>query len=279
MRCCPPVSHQRLQTRNEFRMGMTIVQTCRHVSSSVWSMRVRHRHLYAVPHHREELMSCLQFGPCEQFKKNRKTHVRFQHCIHFLVLHELRTMGEDHKSIWIPLRCGVLQEWGVWTLCRCEARSSTAYPCYQFESNSFIEPWFDEQYVDYGMNKLIWIFRLRVADYKFRVLLHSFAVHVPHPRWITTVSMMNRTTLSSDMDVIRKKNGGFTEMENYMREFIVGLKKEGKELKTLLPLCNGERSNRLWKRLTEWIVLRFAREILYLVFPNKTVWIWDWKEE
>ena len=188
-------------------------------------------------------------------------------------------MGEDHKSIWIPLRCGVLQEWGVWTLCRCEARSSTAYPYYQFESNSFIEPWFDEQYVDYGMNKLIWIFRLRVADYKFRVLLHSFAVHVPHPRWIMPISMMNRTTLSSDMDVIRKKNGGFTEMDNYMREFIVGLKKEGKELKTLLPLCNGERSNRLWKRLTEWIVLRFAREILYIVFPNKTVWIWDWKEE
>lgn len=44
-------------------------------------------------------------------------------------------------------------------------------------------PRFDEQYVDYGMNKLIWIFRLRLAEYRFRVLLHSFAVHVPHPRW------------------------------------------------------------------------------------------------
>ena len=30
-------------------------------------------------------MSCLQFGPCEQFKKNRKTHVHFQQCIHQLV--------------------------------------------------------------------------------------------------------------------------------------------------------------------------------------------------
>ena len=37
--------------------------------------------------------------------------------------------------------------------------------------------------------------------------------------------MMNRMTLSSDMDVIRKKNGGFTEMDNYMRAFIVSLKK------------------------------------------------------
>ena len=63
--------------------------------------------------------------------------------------------------------------------------------------------------------------------------------------------MMNRMTLSSDMDVIRKKNGGFTQMDNYMRVFIVGLKRKGKELKTLLPLCNGERSNSLWKRQSE----------------------------
>lgn len=46
---------------------------------------------------------------------------------------------------------------------------------------SLILPRFDEQYVDYGMNKLIWIFRLRMQDYQFKVLLHSFCVHVPHP--------------------------------------------------------------------------------------------------
>ena len=110
---------------------------------------------------------------------------------------------------------------------------------------------------------------LPVTSRWLQVPSSSFAVHVPHPRWITTVLMMNRTTMSSDMDVTRKKNGGFTEMDNYMREFIVGLKKEGKELKTLLPVCNGERSNRLWKRLTEWRVCFtvFIREVL--VFPNK----------
>lgn len=75
-------------------MVVAIIPICRHVSSSMWSVRVRHRHLYAVPHHREELMSCLQFGPCEQFKKNRKTHVHFQQCIHQLVLHQLRAMGD-----------------------------------------------------------------------------------------------------------------------------------------------------------------------------------------
>ena len=164
-----------LTIAREYRLEVAIVPICRHVSSSMWSVRVRHRHLYAVPHHREELMSCLQFGPCEQFKKNRKTHVHFQQCIHQLVLHQLRAMGEDDKSIQVPLRCGMLQEWGLWTLCRGEAWTSTAYPFHQYESNSFTEPWFDEQYVDCGMNKLIWIFRLRVADYRFRVL-HSLSM-------------------------------------------------------------------------------------------------------
>ena len=164
-----------LTIAREYRLEVTIIQICRHVSSSMWSVRVRHRHLYAVPHHREELMSCLQFGPCEQFKKNRKTHVHFQQCIHQLVLHQLRAMGEDDKSIQVPLRCGMLQEWGLWTLCRGEARTAAAYPFHQCESNSFTEPWFDEQYVDCGMNKLIWIFRLRVADYRFRVL-HSLSM-------------------------------------------------------------------------------------------------------
>ena len=31
--------------------------------------------------------------------------------------------------------------------------------------------------------------------------------------------------MSSDVDMTRKKNGGFTEMDNYMRAFIVSLKK------------------------------------------------------
>ena len=96
MRCYPSMSNWSalLTIAREYRLEVTIIQICRLVSSSVWSVRVRHRHLYAVPHHREELMSCLQFGPCEQFKKNRKTHVHFQQCIHQLVLHQLRAMGD-----------------------------------------------------------------------------------------------------------------------------------------------------------------------------------------
>lgn len=46
---------------------------------------------------------------------------------------------------------------------------------------SFTPPLFDERYVDYGMNKLIWIYQLREMDIRFTVLLHSFLVHVPHP--------------------------------------------------------------------------------------------------
>lgn len=67
-------------------------------------------------------------------------------------------------------------------------------------------PQFDEQYVDYGQNKLIWIFRLRLQDYRFRVLLHSFAVHVPHP------SSMYDGYLRS-----MRTKGKLTEMDLYMK--------------------------------------------------------------
>lgn len=34
------------------------------------------RHLFMVPHHKRELLSCLQYGPCDIFKKEQLTHVR-----------------------------------------------------------------------------------------------------------------------------------------------------------------------------------------------------------
>ena len=58
---------------------------------------------------------------------------------------------------------------------------------------SFIPPLFEEQYVDYGMNKLIWIYQLREMDVRFRVLLHSFIVHVPHPALDWSLDMTLRT--------------------------------------------------------------------------------------
>ena len=53
------------------------------------------------------------------------------------------------------------------------------------------------------------------------------------------------------MDVIRKKNGGLTEMDNYMKEFILGLKRDGKELRALLRICEGATSNSLWNKLVK----------------------------
>lgn len=37
---------------------------------------VQYRHLFMVPHHKRELLSCLQYGPCDIFKKEQLTHVR-----------------------------------------------------------------------------------------------------------------------------------------------------------------------------------------------------------
>lgn len=111
-------------------------------------------------------------------------------------------------------------------------------------------PRFDEQYVDYGMNKLIWIFRLRLAEYRFRVLLHSFAVHVPHPRWEWEDRLRSSSKLSGDM-LSKRNSGKMTDMDFYMKEFVDDLKSKGIELKTMLPLCEGVESSLLWSRITE----------------------------
>lgn len=60
--------------------------------------------------------------------------------------------------------------------------------------------------MDYGQNKLIWIFRLRFLDYKFRVLYHSFAVHVPHPS----------SSYDGYLHSMRNK-GKLTEMDLHMK--------------------------------------------------------------
>lgn len=122
---------------------------------------------------------------------------------------------------------------------------------HHFFNGNFIIALFDEQYVDYGMNKLIWIFRLREEDYEFKVLLHSFCVHVPHPTYEYELSSIYyRTTLSGDMTYMRNQ-GKLTKMDLIMKEYLKGLKQKGKELKTMLPLCENVKSSGLWGRLTE----------------------------
>ena len=37
------------------------------------------RHLFMVPHHKQELLSCLQYGPCSIFKKEQLTHVLIEY--------------------------------------------------------------------------------------------------------------------------------------------------------------------------------------------------------
>lgn len=111
-------------------------------------------------------------------------------------------------------------------------------------------PTFDEQYVDYGMNKLIWIFRLRMQNYSFKVLLHSFCVHVPHPTYAFIKGLKCRTTLSGDM-TSKRNQGKLTEMDLYMKEFLKESRKQGFELKTMLPLCKDVQSSALWSKLVD----------------------------
>ena len=80
-----------------------------------------------------------------------------------------RQIALSTSSMWSASRARVTSPTSLWN-------EDHSYISFQsFWSSPFMKPRFDEQYVDYGMNKLIWIFRLRVADYKFRVL-HSLSM-------------------------------------------------------------------------------------------------------
>ena len=41
------------------------------------------KHLFLIPHHKDELLSCLNYGPCKQFKAKIGTHVVDWQRIHF----------------------------------------------------------------------------------------------------------------------------------------------------------------------------------------------------
>ncbi|KAM7456171.1 hypothetical protein BLSTO_03071 [Blastocystis sp. subtype 1] len=172
-----------------------------------------------VPHHKEELLSCLAYGPCDIFKKQQLTHSSTDY--------ERWERSSNRSEYAFDLECFKNEGYEPYVVVK--------------RTVAFMTPRFDEQYVDYGMNKLIWIFRLRLAEYRFRVLLHSFAVHVPHPS----------SKLSGDM-LSKRNSGKMTDMDFYMKEFVDDLKSKGIELKTVLPLCEGVESSLLWSRITEF---------------------------
>ncbi|KAK8818484.1 hypothetical protein WA577_003787 [Blastocystis sp. JDR] len=176
------------------------------------------KHLFMVPHHKEELLSCLAYGPCDIFKKQQLTHSSTDY--------ERWERSSNRSEYAFDLECFKNEGYEPYVVVK--------------RTVAFMTPRFDEQYVDYGMNKLIWIFRLRLAEYRFRVLLHSFAVHVPHPS----------SKLSGDM-LSKRNSGKMTDMDFYMKEFVDDLKSKGIELKTVLPLCEGVESSLLWSRITE----------------------------
>lgn len=105
-------------------------------------------------------------------------------------------------------------------------------------SGSFILPSFDERYIDYGMNKLIWIYQLRERNYTFRVLLHSFVVHVPHPSTRYDGHMRSR-----------RVQGRLTDMDLLMKGYIADLKQRNIRLKEMLPLCEGAKESFLFDQL------------------------------
>ena len=42
-------------------------------------------------------------------------------------------------------------------------------------------PPFDERFINYGRNKVLWIEHLRYRGFEFSILTNGFAVDIPHP--------------------------------------------------------------------------------------------------
>ena len=57
-----------------------------------------------------------------------------------------------------------------------------------------------------------------------------------------------RSTLSGDM-TSKRKQGKLTEMDLYMKKYLKDIRKEGYELKTMLPLCKDSKPSALWNEL------------------------------
>lgn len=109
-----------------------------------------------LPLNRSDILHCLQNRTCSYFRPKSKTHDYFPR-------------QWEYMSPSCPL---------------------TFVPCFQ---QKFMEPYvmvkltdslprFDERFINYGLNKVEWIERLRYLGYEFHVLTNSFAVDIPHKR-------------------------------------------------------------------------------------------------
>ena len=75
------------------------------------------RHLFMVPHHKEELLSCLAYGPCDIFKKQQLTHVIIAMRIH-ASLQRITNVGRRVQT--------VQNTYSTWSASRTRAMSLTS---------------------------------------------------------------------------------------------------------------------------------------------------------
>lgn len=101
-------------------------------------------------------------------------------------------------------------------------------------------PQFDEEFVDYGYNKIQWITLLRYSGYRFSVLSNTWAFHLRHSPFVLNAVLLAYRSIyqirsTEKSDPTKGKKGGVNTKKMYERV----IKKYESEFATTyrLPIC------------------------------------------
>ncbi|KAK8799663.1 hypothetical protein WA158_006211 [Blastocystis sp. Blastoise] len=178
--------------------------------------------IYRIPHDLFELNSCIHDNQCDIFKRKILTHNSTNYPLYWK--YSLEVTKHNHDLY--PLTCF----------------DSDGYEPYIMVKKTSSLPTFDERFYNYGMNKLLYIYELRIKHYNMNILTKSFLIHIPHPK----------SSYSEELTKYHKRIQ-FTEMDKLMKKYLDQWKKEGIDLNIILPLCPNIpiNPNSIWKYLNK----------------------------
>lgn len=175
-----------------------------------------------LPGTKQELRRCVEDRFCFRFRESSNTHVSSPPRPHSQNYHtdDWFDLPSDTYVRELPCMFNDVQE------------------PYVFVKRSPSLPRFDERFVDYGKNKVQFVSHLRMLGYKYYVLSQSFAIDVPHPRWLWRARVSCRSKISTDWLVEGTATNWKTRMHIAYDEFREEVLKQTEQVTIQTPLCS-----------------------------------------
>ena len=137
------------------------------VSVSRGSFRVDSRRENKLPATKKALRDCLKRKKCREFRQGQDLHNYYFP----------EWLSDNLTQILTPVKCFVRDKQEPYPR-GCSLRNR-----YLIVQKTETMPYFDEEFKNYGYNKVEWVTDLRYAGYRFYVFGPGFGVDVAHPRW------------------------------------------------------------------------------------------------